>query len=118
MSNDRFTTERRVLRTQLAFWKRGEDSRASTGFSTDISPSGAFIACHAPFPRGTAIDIKVETSEGTIVVSGRVTRSVKVPLQLRRIRTAGMGVRFDAPLDPGVLQLNSMGQHVSTAIKY
>lgn len=109
--------EKKVLRIQVEFWKRGEEDKTFTGYTTDVSASGLFLACHSPFPRGTRVGIRIEAEE-PMWIGGTVARPVKVPMHLRAVMTSGMGVYFDEPSDSAVRKLVEMGTSVAAEIKY
>jgi hypothetical protein len=77
----------------VKFWTRG-DSHAFTGYTTNVSMTGLFIATSRPLPAGERLRIEVVHPERGFVVEGVVAHARKYPAELARLQQSGMGVRF------------------------
>jgi len=84
---------RRPRRVQVQFWKRGEP-HPFPGYTTNISMTGMFIAARNPFPPGTRLRIEVLEGDRGFVIEGVVAHARKVPAEMIRVSTPGMGIRF------------------------
>ena len=84
---------RRARRVQVYFWKRGEPTPYS-GYTTNISMTGMFIATNSPMPQGTRIRIEVVDQDRGFVVEGVVAHARKIRGDMARLNHSGMGVRF------------------------
>jgi Tfp pilus assembly protein PilZ len=90
---DRRRRQRRARRVQVQFWRRG-DPHPTSGYTTNISPTGMFIGSSAPLPLGTRVRVEVLDPENGFMVEGLVVHSVRVPPQYQQVRLTGMGIRF------------------------
>ena len=90
---DRRNRQRRARRVQVQFWRRG-DSHPTSGYTTNISPTGMFIGSSAPLPLGTRVRIEVLDAENGFMIEGLVVHSIRVPTQYQQVRLSGMGIRF------------------------
>jgi Tfp pilus assembly protein PilZ len=88
----RVVSNRRPRRTRVQFWKRGETEPA-TGFTSNVSNSGLFVATNNPLARGTRLRIEVTDPPG-LFIECVVAHAIKVAPGLQRVRQSGMGVRF------------------------
>lgn len=84
---------RRARRVQVHFWKRGEPT-TYTGYTTNISMTGMFIATNSPVPQGSRIRIEVVDQDRGFMVEGVVAHARKMRSDLARLNHSGMGVRF------------------------
>jgi Tfp pilus assembly protein PilZ len=84
---------RRPRRVQVHFWRRG-DPAAYTGYTTNISLTGMFIATNSPVPSGTRIRVEVIDRDRGFTVEGVVAHARKMQPELARLNQSGMGVRF------------------------
>ncbi|HKV10251.1 MAG TPA: PilZ domain-containing protein [Thermoanaerobaculia bacterium] len=84
---------RRARRVQVHFWKRGEPT-SYTGYTTNISMTGMFIATNSPVPQGSRIRIEVIDQDRGFMVEGVVAHARKIRGDLARLNQSGMGVRF------------------------
>jgi len=84
---------RRPRRVQVQFWKRGE-TRASPGYTTNISTTGMFLATNSPLPPGTRVRVEVLEGDRGFIVEGVVAHARKMPAELLRLSQSGMGIRF------------------------
>jgi Tfp pilus assembly protein PilZ len=90
---DRRDNNRRARRVQVQFWKKGE-SHASTGYTTNISPTGMFIGTNSPAGKGSRLRIEILDPQRGFVVEAEVAHAVKVPPALQQIKPSGMGIKF------------------------
>src|SRR5689334_20709238 len=84
---------RRARRVQVHFWKKGEPTSYS-GYTTNISMTGMFIATNSPVPQGSRIRIEVIDQDRGFMVEGVVAHARKIRGDLARLNQSGMGVRF------------------------
>jgi Tfp pilus assembly protein PilZ len=84
---------RRARRVQVHFWKRGEPT-PYTGYTTNISMTGMFIATNSPVAQGSRIRIEVMDQNRGFMVEGMVAHARKMRGDLARLNQSGMGVRF------------------------
>lgn len=84
---------RRARRVQVHFWKKGEPT-SYTGYTTNISMTGMFIATNSPVPQGSRIRVEVVDQDRGFMVEGVVAHARKMRSDLARISQSGMGVRF------------------------
>lgn len=84
---------RRARRLQVRFWKPGEP-HAFTGYTTNLSTTGMFVATNSPLPQGARIRIEVVERDRSFVMEGVVAHARRVRSELMRISQSGMGVRF------------------------
>ena len=92
-SVDRRDNQRRARRVQVQFWKRG-DSHPSSGYTTNISPTGMFIGTNSPLGKGIRLRIEVLDSQRGFMVEAEVAHAVKTAPALQQIKPSGMGIRF------------------------
>ena len=90
---DRRTADRFRRRVPVHFWRPGESYRHS-GFTSDVSTTGMFLATEEPLARGSRIRVAVGASDLGFFVEGEVTHSNKRESHLSSARRVGMGVRF------------------------
>jgi hypothetical protein len=84
---------RRPRRVQVHFWRHGEPA-AYTGYTTNISLTGMFIATNSPVASGTRIRVEVIDRDRGFTVEGVVAHARKMQPELARLNQSGMGVRF------------------------
>lgn len=84
---------RRPRRVQVQFWRRGEP-QAYTGYTTNISMTGMFLATNSPQPPGTRLRIEVIDGLHGFMVEGVVAHARKVRGDMMRLTHPGMGIRF------------------------
>jgi len=84
---------RKPRRVQVQFWRRGE-SQAYTGYTTNISTTGMFLATTGPQPPGTRLRIEIMDGHHGFVVEGLVVHARKVRGDMMRLTHPGMGIRF------------------------
>lgn len=84
---------RRARRVQVHFWKKGEPTPYS-GYTTNISMTGMFVATNSPVPQGSRIRIEVIDQDRGFIVEGVVAHARKIRGDLARLNQSGMGVRF------------------------
>src|SRR5258708_30760318 len=83
----------RPRRVQVSFWRRGEPN-AYIGYTTNISMTGMFIATNSPMAGGSRIRVEVVDRDRGFMVEGVVAHARKISVDMTRISTSGMGVRF------------------------
>jgi hypothetical protein len=84
---------RRPRRVQVQFWRRGE-AQAYTGYTTNISTTGMFLATTSPQAPGTRLRVEVMDGNHGFVVEGVVAHARKVRGDMMRLTHPGMGIRF------------------------
>jgi Tfp pilus assembly protein PilZ len=102
--------ERQELRVPVSFWAFGQDSVPHTGYTTDVSATGVFIATNSPLAPETVILIRIEDHERQLVVSGVIARVVKALAALQSGRHSGMGIHFQDREHAAVRRLSQMAQ--------
>lgn len=85
---------RELRRLPVRFRTHGADATEYTGFTTDISTSGAFVATRHVIPSGTRLRLEIGDPGRGFAIEGVVARSRKVAPALHAIGVSGMGVRF------------------------
>jgi hypothetical protein len=78
---------------QVHFWRHG-DPTSHTGYTTNISLTGMFIATNSPVPSGARIRVEVIDRDRGFMVEGRVAHARKMQPELAQLNQSGMGVRF------------------------
>lgn len=84
---------RQLRRVQVRFQRAGEE-RAYSGFTKNLSLSGALITAPDPAPRGSRIRVELMGKEEQAVVYAEVVHAHRVPREMRRFAESAMGVRF------------------------
>lgn len=84
-------------RLTVSFRAAGEE-RDRTGFTTNISTSGMFVATRNVLPVGSRVRLEIKGEKG-FAVEAEVVWMQTQPLQLRDLRSSGFGVRFVAVED-------------------
>ncbi len=108
MPNRQARAERQELRVPVSFWTFGQKSLPHTGYTTDVSATGVFVATDSPLAPGTVILIGIEDRERQLVVSGVVARVVKALAASHRAKQSGMGIRFHDREHAAVRRLSEM----------
>ncbi len=90
---DRRRDDRFRRRVPVYFWRPGESYRHS-GFTSDVSTSGMFLATDEPLSKGQRIRVAIGASDRGFFVEGEVTHAVRREPHLAASKRAGMGVRF------------------------
>ncbi len=90
---DRRRDDRFRRRVPVHFWRPGKSYRHS-GFTSDISTSGMFLATDEPLATGSRIRVAIGASDRGFFVEGEVTHTSKRGPHLPTSGRAGMGVRF------------------------
>ena len=93
VSNRRFP---RRLRVQ--FRPLGEPE-AKTGYTTNISQTGMFVATIRPLKPGTEMDVEVSSKAGSLRLGAVVVHARKVAAVWQKVRPSGMGLRFHEPTE-------------------
>lgn len=81
-------------RVRVRYWLHGSPDKMFNGFTKDISRGGAFLATNNTFKVGSRLQMEFITDTGGFLLEGVVARSIKLPLELQKVKTGGMGVRF------------------------
>ena len=103
-------TKRRELRVPVSFWTFGQESLPHTGYTTDVSATGVFVASDSLLDPGTVILIRIEDVERQLVVSGVVARVVKALAASQSVNQLGMGIHFHDRKHAAVKRLSQMAQ--------
>lgn len=90
---DRRENARRPRRIPVRFWKRGDDE-AHTGFTTNISSSGAFISTRDLVPKGVRLRIEFCDAKAGFMTEAEVARAIRTEPALQQVMPTGVGVRF------------------------
>lgn len=90
---DRRENARRPRRIPVRFWKRGDD-KAYTGFTTNISSSGAFISTRSLVPKGARLRIEFCDAKAGFMTEAEVARAIRTEPALQQVMPTGLGVRF------------------------
>ncbi len=78
----------------MRFWRRGAPKDVQTGYTSDLSRSGAFVTTQKPVGRNGRIQMQLATGTGSYLLEGVVARSLQVPQELLKVKPGGMGIRF------------------------
>lgn len=89
---DRRVSERHHRHVPVKLWRVGEIDPL-LGHTSDISRTGAFVVAVRILPTGTRLRLEIGETRG-FWAEGVVVRSLKAPPELRRVKPAGMGIRF------------------------
>ena len=65
-----------------------------TGYTTNISETGMFVATIRPAQPGTELDVEVSDKRRMLHLDAVVVHARKVPPIWQQLRPSGMGVRF------------------------
>lgn len=84
---------RQLRRVQVRFQRAGQE-RTHSGFTRNLSLSGALITAPDPAPRGSRIRVELLGKEQEVVVYAEVVHAHRVPREMRRYAESAMGVRF------------------------
>ena len=96
MGRERRTAARKRKRMKVRYGDSGLDCM---GFSTDISIGGIYLTCTRLAAPGTRLHLHLTAREFDFYAEGVVARVFKVPLNLRRVKQQGMGIRFLNPAE-------------------
>jgi len=75
----------------------GVESLERTGFTMNLSISGAFIRTNHVLRPGTLLQTEIEFPQEKISVWAQVVWAKRVPMELAHLLPCGMGVRFINP---------------------
>jgi len=75
----------------------GRDVLDRTGFTTNLSLSGAFVHTNHVFKPGTVIRVELVAKESKATLRAEVVWAKVVPAQLAHLLPCGMGLRFIDP---------------------
>lgn len=84
---------RQLRRVQVRYQRPGQE-RTYSGFTKNLSLSGALITAPDPAPRGSRIRVELLGKEEQVVVYAEVVHAHRVPREMRRYAESAMGVRF------------------------
>ena len=84
---------RNPRRLQVQFARRG-DQQTYTGYTTNISTTGMFLATTSPQPPGARLRVEVMDGQRGFMVEGVVAHARKVRGDMMRLTQPGMGIRF------------------------
>jgi hypothetical protein len=84
---------RNPRRLQVQFVPRG-DQQSYTGYTTNISTTGMFLATTSPQPPGARLRVEVMDGQRGFMVEGVVAHARKVRGDMMRLTQPGMGIRF------------------------
>jgi len=76
----------------------GPDRPERTGFTTNLSMSGAFVHTNLAYRPGTQLKVELVAGESKVALTARVIWAKVVPAGLGHLMPCGMGLRF---IDPG-----------------
>ncbi|MFQ5527249.1 MAG: PilZ domain-containing protein [Thermoanaerobaculia bacterium] len=80
-------------RLQVRFWREGDDNPHS-GYTTNVSMSGIFVATNTPVAPRERVKIEILDEDRGCVVHGEVVHAARVSPLLAKLRQAGMGIRL------------------------
>jgi len=80
-------------RLQVRFWREGDDNPHS-GYTTNISMTGMFVATNTPMTPNERVRIEIIDENGNRFVHGEVVHAARVSPLLAELRKAGMGIRL------------------------
>lgn len=96
MTRERRATDRFARRLDLRFWRRGNQQPLS-GFTTNVSASGMFLATTQVLQPGERVRVELLDAKNGAVLEGQIVRVHRVTMALRHVDTPGAGVRFLPP---------------------
>lgn len=96
MGRERRAADRFARRLDLRYWRRGNPQPLS-GFSTNVSASGMFLATTQVLQPGERLRVELVDPNGGAMIEGQVVRVHRVTLALRHVDQPGAGVRFLPP---------------------
>lgn len=89
----------------VTFWQPGNEADYRTGFITNLSITGVFVATEAPMAPLTTVDLRFILGEDRFDILGEVVRTLGETQFVRRGAPSGMGVRFEDPTHEAVQAL-------------
>ena len=92
-------SSRRFLRRLRVRFRPLGDPEPKTGYTTNISQTGMFVATIRPLKPGTEVDVEVSNKERSLRLGGVVVHARRVAPVWQKIRPSGMGVRFHEPAE-------------------
>jgi hypothetical protein len=98
MGQERRSSERYARRVEVRFWRRGE-TQPHTGFTTNVSTSGLFLATSHSLQPGERLRLEITDRAGGFAIEGQVARVHRVSISLRHVAQPGAGIRFLAPAE-------------------
>lgn len=93
--HQRMTRNERVKRRLMV--RFGVEKADRTGFTMNLSESGAFIRTNTVLKPGTTLQVELIFPERAVPLWAKVVWAKKVPPQLAHLLECGMGVRFINP---------------------
>ncbi len=85
--------KRHAKRLMVELWDHGS-GRKVTGFTTNISATGMYVATRTVVPAGTRVRVQFKHHDTFLAAEAEIVRVLKQPLELRGIQSDGVGVRF------------------------
>ncbi len=108
---ERHRAQRNTLRLPVTVWQRGEGGQRASGHIMDVSAGGAYIATYDLLPTDTLVVLEIAYPDRTARVSAQIVHNESVEVAAEKsLFSAGMGVSFDLPEDPEVLELAKLGR--------
>jgi hypothetical protein len=96
MSRERRNADRFARRLDLRYW-RGGAVQPLSGFTTNVSATGMFLATTQVLQPGERVRVELLDSKNGAMLEGQVVRVHRVTMALRHVDTPGAGVRFLPP---------------------
>jgi Tfp pilus assembly protein PilZ len=96
MTRERRAADRFARRLDLRYWRRG-NSQPLSGFTTNVSASGMFLATTQVMQPGERVRVELLDAKNGAMLEGQVVRVHRVTMALRHVDTPGAGVRFLPP---------------------
>lgn len=96
MGRERRNADRFARRLDLRYW-RGSGAQPLSGFTTNVSATGMFLATTQVLQPGERVRVELLDPKNGAMLEGQVVRVHRVTMALRHVDTPGAGVRFLPP---------------------
>jgi Tfp pilus assembly protein PilZ len=96
MGRERRGADRFARRLDLRYWRAGNPQPLS-GFTTNVSATGMFLATTQVLQPGERVRIELLDARNAAMLEGQVVRVHRVAMALRHVDQPGAGVRFLPP---------------------
>lgn len=96
MSRERRNADRFARRLDLRYWRSG-GTQPLSGFTTNVSASGMFLATTQVLQPGERVRVELLDPKNGAMLEGQIVRVHRVTMALRHVDTPGAGVRFLPP---------------------
>jgi Tfp pilus assembly protein PilZ len=96
MGRERRNADRFARRLDLRYW-RGGGAQPLSGFTTNVSATGMFLATTQVLQPGERVRVELLDTKNGAMLEGQVVRVHRVTMALRHVDTPGAGVRFLPP---------------------